>query len=166
MSSKIEQGAGTQLLGARLREERERQRLRVEDIASLATIPVHAVRAIEENRFDDLLSPAHAWQFVNSYARALDCDPGPWLDQLLELMPHARSTRILRRGRDLMDDRRVVLRQRLVATAVVAVLWLLYTFILNMVTGPRDRGVRTGGDISSIEETLGAAPTALDPAAQ
>ena len=160
MSSRTEQAAKPQLLGARLREEREWQELRVEDIAGLTNIPVRAVRAIEENRFDDLPSPTHAWQFVTSYARALDCDPGPWLDQLQELMPRARQTRILRRGRELLDDRRTVLYQRLVAATVMAVLWVLYTLIANMITGSRHDIIRTDSDMPAVEETLGEGPPA------
>ncbi len=158
MSSKTEQEPEPRLPGPGLRRERERQSLRVEDIASLACLPVHIVRAIEENRFDDLQSPAEAWQFVASYARVLGCDPEPWLDQLQEVLPRARLTGMPRRGKDLFDDRRAVLRQRVTAAAVVAVLWLLYTLMVNVVTGTRDKDERTDIEVPAVEQTLGDNP--------
>ena len=160
MYSKTEQNTEPRLAGTSLRRERERQGLRVEDIASLASIPLQTVRSIEANRFDDLQSPAQAWESVTSYARVLGCDSEPWLEQLQEVMPQVRSTRMLRRGRDLLDNRRAILRQRFVAMAVVAVLWLLYTFLVNMVSGTRDKDVRTDSDVPAVEQTLGEMPAA------
>ena len=143
--------------GPDLRRERERQRLRVEDIASLAGLPVHIVRAIEENRFD-LQSPAKTWQSVISYARALGCKPEPWLDQLQKVLPRARSTDAPLRGKDLFDERRAILRQRLAAVAVVAVLWLLYTLMVHVMTGTRDEDERTGIEVPAVEQTPGDNP--------
>jgi len=154
MSSRTEQTIEPQLPGTGLCRERERQGLRAEDIASLANIPLHTVRAIEENRFDDLQSPAQAWESVTSYARVLGRDPESWLEQLQQVVPPMRSTRILRRGNDLLDDRRAILHQRLIAAAVVAVLWLLYTLIVDIVSGTRNKDVRTDSEVPAVEQTL------------
>jgi cytoskeletal protein RodZ len=158
MSSKTEQQPERQLPGPGLRRERERQGLRVEDIASLAGLPVHVVRAIEENRFEDLQSSAETWQSVASYARALDRDPEPWLEQLDGVLPQTHSTGSPQRGKDLLDDRWAVLHQRLVAAAVVAVLWLLYTLVVDVMTGTRDRDEGTDIEVPAVEETLGDNP--------
>jgi len=158
MSSRTEQYTELQLPGTSLCRERERQGLRVEDIASLANISLHTVRAIEQNRFDDMESPAQAWESVTSYARVLGRDPEPWLEQLQQVMPRAHSTRMLRRGRDLLDDRRAILHEWLIAAVVVAVLWLIYTLTVNIVFGTRDKDVGTDSDVPAVEQTLGNNP--------
>jgi len=148
------------LPGAGLRAERERQGLRVEDVASLANIPVQAVHDIEAGQFDGLPSPAHAWQFVNRYARALDRDPGPWLDQLDEVLPHARSIHGLRRATDPLDRRRTVLYEWLVTAAAVAVLWILYSLVLHVAYRPGHNEGHTQSDKPGVEQTVGDTPSA------
>jgi len=154
MHSRTEQDTELRGPGTSLREERDRQGLRAEDIASLASIPMHSVRAIENNRFDDLPSPAHARKFVSSYARALGHDPDHWLGQLAELLPHARSIRMQRRGRNPLDDRRAALYQQLTVTAIVALLWILYSLITHMAFRTEHNDADTVGETTAIEKPL------------
>jgi cytoskeletal protein RodZ len=114
-------------LGETMKAEREKQRLRVSDLASLANIPVEWLLAMEDDRFGDLPSTTNGHYLVGAYARGLKCDPEPWLNALDSVSPRRRSRRRTGQRDTLLDDRRAEFHRSLVAVAVVAVLWLLYS---------------------------------------
>lgn len=58
----------------RLRNERRKQGLSLDDVAEALRIRKRYVAAIENERFDELPGPAYALGFVGSYAQLLDLD--------------------------------------------------------------------------------------------
>lgn len=62
-------------MGAHLRQERERQGISLEKIASEIKIGKKYLLALEEGRKDDLPHPVYAKGFVKNYARLLGLDP-------------------------------------------------------------------------------------------
>ncbi|MCD6287725.1 MAG: helix-turn-helix domain-containing protein, partial [Candidatus Hydrogenedentes bacterium] len=105
--------------------------------ASLANIPVAWLIALEDDRLEDLPSTADPDTLVTAYARGLGLNPAPWLD-MLKAAPRRRHRRNWKNHYGvLLDDRRANFRRSLISMAVVAILWVMYTMILNFATGNR-----------------------------
>ncbi len=62
-------------LGARLRDERERQGIGIDEIEAETRIRAKFLLALEEERFDVLPGPAYVRAFVRDYAEQLGLDP-------------------------------------------------------------------------------------------
>ncbi|QNE33131.1 helix-turn-helix domain-containing protein [Sphingomonas sp. NBWT7] len=60
-----------QRVGDRLRDERERQGMSLEEIAARTRVPLRHLEAIEASNYGALPSPTYAVGFVRAYARAL-----------------------------------------------------------------------------------------------
>ena len=68
-------------LGVWLRGERERQGIGLDAVEEATRIRAGQLRAIEEDRLDDLPGEAYARGFVRSYAEQLGCDPATAADR-------------------------------------------------------------------------------------
>lgn len=68
--------------GARLKWERERAALTVTDVAARLRLHLNQVRALEQENLPALPEAAYVRGFVRSYARLLNIDPAPLLDDL------------------------------------------------------------------------------------
>src|SRR6266581_2322224 len=62
-------------VGARLREERERRGIGIDQIEAETRIRAKFLLALEEDRFDALPGPAYVRAFVRDYAEQLGIDP-------------------------------------------------------------------------------------------
>jgi cytoskeleton protein RodZ len=78
--------------GARLKWERERIGLTVTDVAARLRLHLNQVRALEQEALASLPEAAYVRGFVRSYARVLEIDPAPLLDDLsAKIGPATRS---------------------------------------------------------------------------
>ncbi len=78
--------------GARLRWERERAGLTVTDVAARLRLHLNQVRAIEQESLNALPETAYVRGFIRSYARLLNVDPTPLLEDLAsKLVPPTSS---------------------------------------------------------------------------
>jgi len=78
--------------GARLRWERERAGLTVTDVAARLRLHLNQVRAIEQESLNALPEAAYVRGFIRSYARLLNIDPAPLLEDLAtKLVPATTS---------------------------------------------------------------------------
>lgn len=69
-------------VGARLRETRLAKGLELDDVAGQTRIPLRHLESIEAGRFGDLPSRTYAIGFTRTYARLLDLDERPLLDDV------------------------------------------------------------------------------------
>ena len=71
-----QRGEETPDLGARLRSERKRQNLSLEQIAEELRLEPRVLQALEDERFEDLVAPVFARGYLRQYGRklGLDCD--------------------------------------------------------------------------------------------
>lgn len=69
-------------LGQRLRQAREKMGLSLADIAHQTRIPVPRLKDMEDDNFNALGGMAYARSFVQTYARLLDVNAGPVLEQM------------------------------------------------------------------------------------
>lgn len=60
--------------GSRLKEERQRRELSLEDVARVTKIPVRSLEHLEAGRFDQLPGPVFVRGFLRSYARCVGLD--------------------------------------------------------------------------------------------
>ncbi len=67
-------------LGKYLQEQREAQRVSIEEMAFRTKIPVRYIQAIEENAFDQIPSQVSAKGFLRSYVQCLGLDDAPVLE--------------------------------------------------------------------------------------
>jgi cytoskeleton protein RodZ len=78
--------------GARLKWEREQAGLTVSDVAARLRLHPNQIRAIEQESLAALPEPAYVRGFVRSYARIVNADPVPLLDDLsTKFVPAERS---------------------------------------------------------------------------
>jgi transcriptional regulator with XRE-family HTH domain len=78
--------------GARLKWEREQAGLTVSDVAARLRLHPNQIRAIEQESLAALPEPAYVRGFVRSYARIVNADPVPLLDDLsTKFVPVERS---------------------------------------------------------------------------
>ena len=78
--------------GARLQWEREQAGLTVTDVAARLRLHPNQIRAIEQESLAALPEPAYVRGFVRSYARIVNTDPVPLLDDLsTKIVPAERS---------------------------------------------------------------------------
>lgn len=73
-----------QNIGERLREERERRGLTLDDIAGTTRVPIRHLQAIEASQYDKLPGSTYCIGFTRSYARALEMDQNKIADELRE----------------------------------------------------------------------------------
>src|SRR6476619_3475065 len=69
-------------VGTRLREERERRGIGIDEIEAETRIRAKFLLALEEGRFDVLPGPAYVRAFVRGYAEQLGLDPQELLAEL------------------------------------------------------------------------------------
>lgn len=69
-------------VGARLRDERERRGIGIDEIEAETRIRAKFLLAIEEERFDTLPGPAYVRAFVRDYAEQLGLDPQSLVNEL------------------------------------------------------------------------------------
>jgi len=70
------------MVGDRLKQAREAQKLTVYQVAEMTKIRTDHIRAIDEGNFDVFSAPVYIRGFVRSYANALKLDPKEILDLL------------------------------------------------------------------------------------
>lgn len=83
---KVELRDDQMVTGAFLGKIREERDIQLEDISNRARISISYLKAIEEERFDDLPPPVYIRGFVTEYARYLKIDPGRAVSDFMAAM--------------------------------------------------------------------------------
>ena len=73
------QSAPTEGFGAVLKRTREAQGLSLGDMAARSRLSVQQLRAIEDERMDELPEPVYVRAFLRGIAQSLEIDPTPLL---------------------------------------------------------------------------------------
>ena len=121
-------------LGEFLRRERELRALSLEEISLTTRIPLRTLRAIEEDRFDELPGDVFIRGFLGAYARILEIDPQPLLSRYEEQFPQPSTPAFLMKSGSTPDRGR-----RFGIAIAVVVLLILFTLALSIVLRPRYR---------------------------
>ncbi len=123
-------------LGRRLRLERERQHISLEELAQTTRIPLKMLQRLEEDRWDELAGDVYTRGYIKAYARALGVDAEPWLADLsLARGDHgapAPMTAITAPERG----------GRFGIAITIVILVILFTLALSIVLGKRERGTQ------------------------
>ena len=131
--------------GARLRWERERAGLTVTDVAARLRLHLNQVRAIEQESLDALPEAAYVRGFIRSYARLLNIDPAPLLEDLATKLVPATTSVVdgIAQHRDYSPVREAAREQSSRRFVILgAVLLLIVLGALGMVC---DAGTHVGG---------------------
>lgn len=123
-------------IGKRLRDERERRKLSLEELSQTTRIPLRALLSIEEDRFDALPSDVFARGFLRSYSRALGVDDSEILKRFSELATPSSSP-VATQLTNVAPERG---RRFGIAIALV-ILLILFTLAFSIVLRPRHRDV-------------------------
>jgi len=89
--------------GSKLRRARMRRGIEISAIAETTKINPNYLRAIEEEAYADLPAAVYTRGFITAYAKTIEIDPAPVLQDFMENFKEARSER--RRG-SLLSGRR------------------------------------------------------------
>jgi cytoskeletal protein RodZ len=137
-------------IGAYLRRERELRHVSLEELVQITRVPLKMLKAIEEDRFDELPGEVFARGFLRSYARALglDCEEvlarfadGRKVDQPVPA-PMLASVQTPERGR------------RFGIAIALVILVILFTLALSIVLNARHRNM-------PLELSMGKGATVL-----
>jgi cytoskeleton protein RodZ len=82
-------------IGSRLREARERRGLQFADVERDTRIRARWLNALEEERFDVLPERVYAIGFLRTYARYLELDDRPFVDELSSRLPPEGGLEVL-----------------------------------------------------------------------
>ncbi len=137
-------------VGESLREAREQRGLGLDDIQRITKIRIRYLRAIEDERWEELPGPAYVRGFVSTYADVVDLDPAPLLQELDDEVPLVPADILAVADRDVeaaeppaspleLGERRGRRGRRPLALAAVAVLLVAGGAALAL-------GVLGGGD--------------------
>ena len=117
-------------IGNRLREERERRGIGIEEVEAHTKIRARYLLALEDERFTDLPDPAYARAFVRDYADELGMDSQSLLDEMGEPEPELPPEVVsdfpaepLARVRTLVPTRWLLVAALAIAI-VVAMIWV------------------------------------------
>lgn len=161
--------SGVISMGGYLRAARRQRRISIERAAEDTKIKQEFLIRMESDEFD-FLAPAYVRGFLRAYARFLQVDPEPLLDEFDERFGrqiHASQVVALeRRARHVPKQRRSTPKWMTAAIAAAAVV-LLLAFV-GLVSGPEgdsasdevtDRGARGGAPLSGGTSSPSATPT-------
>ena len=148
--------------GAMLSAQRQRLGLSLEDVASKLKLAKRQIEALEADRFDALPGNTIVRGFVRNYARLLEIDPQPLLDDLAKHLPPEAVQAALPR---LQDEAMPMLRPRgagknssffvaLVIALLVALGLAAAWFYFN---GKHEPLLTFGGSFGAAEPTTPAA---------
>lgn len=130
-------GRGTETVGSTLRQQREKKRMSLAEVARVTRIPVGTLESIEQDHFDDLPGEVFVKGFLKSYAQSL----GLQSDEIVARytasrrvsnvvpLPVASPVQAAREGQG---------RRFGVAIALVLLL-ILFTLAISIVLKPRGR---------------------------
>ena len=141
-------------VGARLRDERERRGIGIDEIEAETRIRAKFLLAIEEERFDALPGPAYVRAFVRDYAEQLGLDPQ-------ELVAELNARPDLVEDVVMMPPRQVATvplfdpRARIAVWALAVVLIAAIVAIGIVVLGSRGSGSSAGGGPTGRTPPLG-----------
>jgi len=150
--------------GARLRWERERAGLTVTDVAARLRLHLNQVRALEQEALAELPEAAYVRGFVRSYARILQIEPGPLLEDLASKLAPSGSSVLdgMAQQRDYSPVRAAAREQRSRRLVVVgAVLLLVALGVLGWYATRKTSPVATPGTV--VPAAPAAAPPAVEP---
>jgi cytoskeleton protein RodZ len=152
--------------GARLRCERERAGLTVTDVAARLRLHPNQVRALEQETLTALPEAAYVRGFVRSYARILNVEPGPLLDDLASKIAPSSSSVVdgMTQQRDYSPVRAASREQtsrRLVVLGAVVLLIVLG--ILGWYATRESAPISTTGTVVPAAPTVQAPPPAPPP---
>ena len=151
-------------VGQTLREARTRKGIELGEVERVTKIRVKFLRAIEEDRWDELPAPVYARSFLSTYARYLGLDDAPLLKSARDEIgeperPAAVPEGVVRPGqldRGHLAPRRGVL----VVIAAAAGLLAVGVVIAIAVGGSSDQGHPRGKSTGSKARTGGGEATA------
>jgi hypothetical protein len=119
-------------VGARLRDERERRGIGIDEIEAETRIRAKFLLAIEEERFDTLPGPAYVRAFVRDYAEQLGLDPQSLVNEL-NTRPDLTEDVVMVPPRQVTDvpllDRRMRVSAIVAAVVLVLILALAAAYV-------------------------------------
>jgi helix-turn-helix protein len=146
-------------LGAKLRGERERRGIGIDEVEAETRIRAKFLLALEEERFDVLPGPAYVRAFVRDYAEQLGLDPQEMVAEL-----NARP--------ELVPDEVVMVPPRQVAAVPLLdrrariVVWIAAAVVVALVAAAAIAFLALRGSSSGAPPTSPAGKTGTTPAGQ
>ncbi|MBL8421632.1 MAG: helix-turn-helix domain-containing protein [Dechloromonas sp.] len=153
-------------VGARLRLARELRQMSVNDVAQALKLGPRQVQALENGNWQALPGQTFVRGFVRNYARLLQIDPTPLMDQLDDTLDKPADSLNVPQGRPTTMPRGQKHRDRNVILAglvIVLLAMLAYLLLANDLSALRERAQGLIDSLSHKEP--GPAPAASSPAA-
>src|SRR5689334_11915389 len=144
----------------RWRTAREKEGMRLEDIAAQTRIPQRHLEALERSEWDQLPAPTYTTGFAKSYAGAVGLDRMEIGDQLRAEMGGQRFTANTIEAFEPADPRRTMPKSLVIGTIVGLIILIALMSWLNQ------RSLQTPDESASVAPAPQAAAPATTPAPQ
>ena len=153
-------------VGERLRAAREKQKLKLEDIAAQTRIPQRHLESIENAEWDKLPAPTYTIGFAKSYAGAVGLDRSEIGDQLREEMGGQRFASSQTEVIEAADPARTMPKWLVLGAIAAVILLIVLMSWLNKrsLEQPQSNAPAAVGPVNKPAQPRPAAPAA--PSAQ
>lgn len=148
-------------VGERLRAAREKEGMRLEDIAAQTRIPQRHLEALERSDWDSLPAPTYTTGFAKSYASAVGLDRTDIGDQLRAEMGGQRFTANTLESFEPADPRRTMPKWLVIGTIVGLVVLIALMSWLNQRS--LQEPDQTTNVVAASEASAPPAPTTAKP---
>ncbi|MGI8607810.1 MAG: helix-turn-helix domain-containing protein [Candidatus Dormibacteria bacterium] len=119
------------MLGNKLKQAREARQLTLQEIEWATKIRAEYLQALEDERFELLPSATHVRGFIRSYARYLDVDPGPMVEEYNQAGGAAAKEIISTRAAVRTRERDLAVTPGMIVGAALIILIGIFGFYLK-----------------------------------
>ncbi len=143
-------------IGKRLRVEREKKGVSLEEVSAQTRIHHSILKALEENRFNDIPSPMYVKGFLKKYADYLGLDSRLMVEKYLATHPKAPEQVLILEGEGIGRER--FRRFLILMGVIVAILVVLAISSYYIVRSLASRSKETALEVAKVEEGIAIAP--------
>ena len=160
-----QEAISSSLIGAVLRDEREAQKLSVEEVALRLRLSEKQINALESDDFSLFGSAIFARGFIKSYARLLTLDPQSLLDAHLRMFPQDQSQSISYKADEVVKPRGANFSKfasliSAVLLIITVIIWVTYKIIVyqSSINTAHNQHPEVNVEQNSTSEPLPGAP--------
>jgi len=142
-------------IGKRLRVEREKKGVSLEEVSAQTRIHHKILKALEENRFNDIPSPMYAKGFLKKYADYLGLDSRLMVEKYLATHPKAPKQVLILEGESIGRER---FRRFLIPVGVTIAILVVLAISYYIVRSLASRSKETALELAKVEEGVAITP--------
>lgn len=155
-SERAETSEGMESIGKKLKREREKKGVSLDEVSSQTRVHHRVLTALEEDRFDELPSPTYVKAFLKRYAEYLGLDPEWIVEKYLATHPKAPEQVLILEGEEPEKVR--LLRFALPVVGLLVGILILSLSSYYIIRWLASRPRKPAKEVAKVEEATFQAP--------